>query len=206
MTAALIDVSSRAKILTIGYDSYLERPDSGYDGWKPVSFSCRHSNFEHPDIYRLDRRENIGLRRKLQVGLAFWLSYYEHSLCRWSLRGEGPQCPWDSVHLAGILIWTGKPSGIGARTYADRTNDARNFLEQYTDWCNGSCYWFSLDGADGKLLDCCGGFIGTDQLAEAINEALEEGDSVRIEGEAADLAKYLPLKAVIVDASKRRPS
>ena len=206
MTSACIDVHTHAKILTIGYDSDVERPDSGYDGWRPVSFSCRHSNFEHPDRYRLQRRENIGLRRKLQVGLAFWLSYYEHSLCKWSLRGEGPQCPWDSVTMAGILIWTGKPAGIGAKTYADRATDARHFLEQYTDWCNGNCYWFSLDDTDGKLLDCCGGFIGTDQLAEAINDVLKDSDRVIVEGEAAYLAKYLSLKAMIVDACTRRPS
>jgi hypothetical protein len=186
------------KTLTIEYDADVERPDSIYDGWKPISFGRRHINFEHPDRYRLNQPENIGLRRKLDVGLAFWLSYYEHGLCRWSLRGEGPQCRWDSVDIAGLLIWTGKPSDMGAKTYEDRARDARHFLEEYTDWCNGNCYWFSLED-DQKLLDSCGGFIGMEQLTEAINEALEARDQVIVKGPAADLAPYLRLKAMIVE-------
>jgi hypothetical protein len=185
------------KTLTIGYDCDVERPDSTYDGWKPVSFGRRHNNYEHPDNYRLNKRENMGLRRKLQVGLAFWLSYYEHSLCRWSLRGEGPQCRWDSVNMAGLLIWTGMPAAMGAKTYEDRAMDARSFLEEYTEWCNGNCYWFSLEAAEWPL-DSCGGFIGTDQLTETINEILEASDEVMVKGEAAWLAPYLELKATIV--------
>ncbi|HTU23410.1 MAG TPA: hypothetical protein VMG10_35570 [Gemmataceae bacterium] len=190
------------KTLTIGYDHDLERPDSGYDGWKPISFNRRHSNFEHPDRYRLNEPENIGLRRRLAVGLAFWLSYYEHGLCRWSLRGEGPQCRWDSVDIAGLLLWTGKPAALGAKSHENRAQDARHFLEEYTDWCNGNCYWFSLED-DHKLLDACGGVIGAEQLSEAINEALEETDPVMVQGEAADLAPYLHLKATIVQKGTR---
>ena len=188
----------RTKTLTIGYDRDTELPDSTYEGWKPISFGHRHINFEHPDHYCLNKPENIGLHRKLEVGLAFWLSYYEHGLCRWSLRGEGPKCRWDSEDVAGLLIWTGKPSDMGAKTYEVRTRDARNFLEEYTDWCNGNCYWFSLED-DQNLGDSCGGFIGTEQLTEAINEALEDRDQVMVKGEAADLAPYLHLKATIVE-------
>jgi hypothetical protein len=194
----LMTLSARApKTLTIGYDADAERPESGYDGWKPISFGRRHTNFEHPDAYRLDKRENAGLRRKLDVGLAFWLSYYEHGLCRWSLRGEGPQCPWDAVNMAGILIWSGKPSDIGAKSYAERAQDARLFLEEYTDWCNGECYWFRLE-EDGAPLDSCGGFIGTGQLGEAINEALTREDQVIVTGEASAIAPYLRLTAAII--------
>lgn len=186
------------KTLTIGYDRDVERPDSMYDGWRLISFCCRHDNFEHPAAYCLNNRENIGLRRKLQVGLAFHLSYFEHGLCKWSLCGEGPQCRWDTVAIAGLLIWIGKPTDIGAKTYKDRAADARNFLEEYTDWCNGNCYWFTLQAA-GQPRHSCGGFIGMDQLTEAINEALEEGDTVIVKGEAADLAPFLDLTATIVE-------
>jgi hypothetical protein len=184
--------------LTLGHDNDVECPGNFGGEWKPVSFCRRHRNFEHPDNYRLDRRENAGLRRKLQVGLAFWLSYYEHGLCRWSLQGEGPRCPWDSVEVAGILIWTGKPSGLGAKTYDARARDARSYLEEYTDWCNGHCYWFSLE-QDSVTLDTCGGFIGTGQLTAAINESLAEEDTVAVQGEAACLAPYLDLKARVVE-------
>jgi hypothetical protein len=184
------------KTLTIGYDRDVDLPDTGYDGWKPTSFCQRHHNFQHPDNFCLRERKNIGLRRKLHVGLAFWLSYYEHGLCKWSLRGEGPQCRWDSVNTAGLLIWTGLPGDMGAKTYQDRATDARNFLDEYTDWCNGNCYWFSLEDA-GQSLDSYGGFIGTAQLAEAINDILDDGEEVIVKGEAGDLALYLNLKASI---------
>jgi hypothetical protein len=190
----------RTKTLTIGYDLDVELPDSMCDGWKPISFCRRHKNFEHPDLYCLNKPENIGLRRKLQVGLTFWLSYYEHNLCKWSLGGEGPQCRWDSVDIAGLLIWTGKPSNMGAKTYEDRASDARNFLEAYTDWCNGQCYWFSLED-DQQLLDSCGGFIGMDQLAEAINDALDDKDQLIAKGEAAELVRYMNLKAKIAEGA-----
>lgn len=186
------------KTVSIGYDRDVERPDSTYDGWKPISFCRRHNNFEHPAHYCLSDPQNIGLRRKLQVGLAFWLSYYEHGLCKWSLPGQGPQCEWDSVDIAGLLIWTGKPIGMGAKTYEGRTTDARNFLEHYTEWCNGNCYWFTLDD-DQQPIDSCGGFIGTELLTEAINHALGDSNEVIVKGEAAYLARYLNLKAAIVE-------
>jgi hypothetical protein len=195
--------SARLLTLTLGHDNDVECPGNFGEEWKPVSFCRRHRNFEHPDNYRLDRRENAWLRRKLQVGLAFWLSYYEHGLCRWSLQGEGPRCPWDSVEVAGILMWTGKPSGLGAKTYEDRGKDARAYLEEFTDWCNGDCYWFSLE-ADGMPPVTCGGLIGTEHLTEAINEALADGDQVSVAGEAAALARCLKLKVAIRDATLHR--
>src|SRR5262245_26265560 len=161
MTPVRTDIGPSPKmprVLTIGHDPDVDRPGSGYDGWKPVSFGRRHTNFEHPVNYDLSRRENFGLRRKLQAGLAFWLSYYEHGLCNWSLRGEGPRCRWDSVDVAGILIWTGKPSDLGAKTCHARAREARHFLGEYTDWCNGHCYWFSVDDGD-ELLHSSGGLV-----------------------------------------------
>src|ERR1019366_2101092 len=78
-------------------DYDVELPESGYDGWKLISFGRKHNNYEDPDKYVMafDRgtREvtpaNIGLKKKLNVGLAFWLSYYEHGQGAWSLIGEG---------------------------------------------------------------------------------------------------------------------
>ena len=102
--------------LEIGYDYDVEVPDSGYDGWKLISFGRKHTNFEHPDNYvkTFDRgtREvtpaNIGIRRKLDVGLAFWLSYYEHGQGAWSLIGEGNRaivksCVLTKSKLSGVL-------------------------------------------------------------------------------------------------------
>ena len=147
--------------LEINHDPHVDVPDSGYDGWRLVSFGRKHNNYEDPAKYvkAFDRRHqevtpaNIGLNRKLNVGLAFWLSYYEHGQGAWSLIGEGTQCPWDTAYLAGILIWTGKPGDIGAKTLEDRAEDARGFLESFNDWANGNCYWFGLTDENGEEIE-----------------------------------------------------
>jgi len=96
--------------ITIYRDSDAECP-SEWESWRLVSFSHRHIGYENPagyckglDAFGCPIPTSIGLARKLETGTAFWLSYYEHGLCRWSLMGEGPQCRWDSTRIAGILL------------------------------------------------------------------------------------------------------
>lgn len=191
----------RNLILTINHDLDTDCPDSGYDGWRLVSFGRKHANHEDPAKYvkSFNQRTSevtpasIGLAKKLNVGLAFWLSYYEHGLGCWSLKGEGPQCPWDTAPLAGILIWTGKPGDIGAKTLDDRAEDARNFLESFNDWANGNCYWIRLSEEDGEEIESIGGLIGDEAVSEVVGEALEAGDNVMVEGGAAFLKEHLQL-------------
>ena len=61
---------SRNLKLVIGRDYDVEQPDSGYDGWRLISFGRKHNNYEAPDKYvrafDQDTREvtaaSIGLR------------------------------------------------------------------------------------------------------------------------------------------------
>ncbi len=192
---------ARNLTLEIGIDHDTDCPDSGYDGWRLVSFGRKHANYEDPGKYvRSFNRStkevtpgNVGLRRKLEVGLAFWLQFHEHSLGRWDLKGEGPQCPWDSVPLAGILVWTGKPSDIGAKTLEGRAEDARGFLEGFNDWANGNCYWFRLSDENGEEIESFGGLIGSEALSEVVGEELKAGDNVKVEGGASCLKSRLTL-------------
>lgn len=189
--------------LEIGHDYDVEQPDSGYDGWRLVSFGRKHANYEAPAKYvkAFDQRTgeitpiNVGLAKMLNVGLTFWLQYYEHSLGRWDLQGEGPQCPWDTAQLAGILIWTGKPGDIGAKTLDDRAEDARNFLEHFNAWANGETFWFRLTNEKGEEIESIGGLIGDEALSEVVGEALEAGDNLMVEGDAAWLKNHLRLPA-----------
>lgn len=134
-------------------EDWAENPAKECDA-RVVSFSRRHTSFDHPDgWYDGDRRPRTmgGYRRQLKAGTAFELSYFEHGNCVWSLRGEGPQCRWDSVGLAGILFL---PDYVkeSHKTYAKREEWARNFLEYYTDWCNGEVY-IMFEEIDGDLDD-----------------------------------------------------
>lgn len=194
--------------LEISHDFDVDEPDSGYDGWRLVSFGRKHSNHADPAKYvkSFNKRTgevtpiNVGLAKKLNVGLAFWLSFYEHGLGCWSLKGEGPQCPWDTSPLAGILTWTGKPGDIGVKTLEGRAEDARNFLESFNDWMNGNCYWFRLTEESGEEIESIGGLIGDEAVSEVIGEELRAGDNVMVEGDAIGLKSLtLPAGVNLVD-------
>lgn len=191
------------KIILLWHDQDAESPTE-YDGaWKLYSFSRRHKAFKHPDHFFEDGALNAELQRKLDSGLAFLLSYYEHGLCVWSLKGTGPQCPWDSVDVAGILVWEHAEDEMGATTVEARTKDAASFLESYTAWCNGQVYGFTIE--DERTLPCghtervdlesCGGYYGNDLkcMAEAIREGLNGDKDYRFEGEAKYLGDSLSL-------------
>jgi hypothetical protein len=147
-------------------------------GWKVHSFNRRHANFMHPDNFEYDNEE---FEAKLKAGLAFPLSYYEHGQCLWSLGGELPamaQCPWDSVGLAGFVVWDEKDDDIGAETVEDRRKYAAAFIARYTEWCNGNVFGYTVEafskchacGKDEELteeeanldLPSCSGYYGSD--------------------------------------------
>lgn len=180
-------------VVNLHYDGCLECP-SEWDGWKLYSFSRRHNSFRDPESFDLGELKdglpvvrNPGLRTKLRVGLAFWLSYYEHGNCVWGLLNQVPSCPWDTVPIAGLLVWESKPEDIGAKSYEDRAKDAADFLKTYTAWSNGECYGYTVEDGEGG----CGGFYGPDlaYMFDAIREDVGDRE-VKFVGEAADLADY----------------
>ena len=90
------------------------------------------------------------------------LSYYEHTLSRWSVAGELPapcRCPWDSVPFAGVWL-PDDQTLASARNYGGWTRRqfmrirARQACEVYTQWCNGDIYGFEI--ARIALCPCCG--------------------------------------------------
>lgn len=163
--------------ITIQHDGDTEDPsNNGDDGrWKIYSFNNRLHNFRDPE--KLLIAEETGdmkadIVAKLESGLAFFLSYYEHGLCMWSLAGTGPQCQWDTVSKAGIAIWEEDSENIGGKTYEERAKDCKVELEEYTDWCNGNCYHYKIT-KNGKELAACGSIIG-DYIVDAIKEELPD--------------------------------
>lgn len=119
-----------------------------WGGWEVHSFGRRHYNFRHPAglITEAGEGATIGIRRKLAVGTAFVLSYFEHGSSHWSLMGEGPQCRFDGVRVAGYLECRTEAVKYLPRGYAAREKVARTFLEAYTAWSNGWVYL--VEGVD----------------------------------------------------------
>lgn len=167
-------------VVQVSHDSCAEDPLE-HDGWAAYSFSTRHSNYRHPD----DFTEDEEFQAKREAGLAFFLSYYEHGLCRWDLAGEGPQCRWDSVSIAGVIVWEQPEENIGAKTYEDRQEDARNAIESFTNWCNGEVYGYEIVNGD---YGCWGFYDLEDMFREIANDTGSR--PVKFIGDAAGLADY----------------
>ncbi|MGE3818896.1 MAG: hypothetical protein AB7I30_05630 [Isosphaeraceae bacterium] len=172
-------------------------PECPHDwtGWRLVSFGRRHPTYADPDRYYagLDARGDpipaqVGLRRRLAVGTAFWLSYYEHGSCRWSLIDEGARCPWDGVRLAGILLWEGPKRDLpGSRL--QRSEYARKFLDAYTAWSNGETFRYLITSETGEVLDASGGHVDPEAMFQEIRRVVH-GLTVAVEGDASWLADY----------------
>ena len=188
--------------LDLRHDSmYDESPCRNDGSWKIYSFSSRHNRAFQLKNSKYDRIEDIlpegkvpiWLRRKLDVGTAFFLDYYEHGEGCWSRSGHGMQCQFDTARCAGIAIWEEDPDNLGAKTKEERAKDLDNGLEEYNDWCNGHTYGYSLSTDDGIIDDSCGGFIGDKYMFEQINELIADrcvNEDVEITGDMKFLATY----------------
>jgi hypothetical protein len=159
--------------LEIWYDHDTDSPNDRGD-WQLHSFNSRHraftdpANFIRPGPLGAIVPVNGGISRKLAVGTAFILSYFEHGDCVWGHHGETPSCQWDTTKVAGILVWEQPAKNLGPKSYVDREEDARYYLEEYTDWANGQCLGYTLTDDRGTVKDSCGGFIGAKWLQETI--------------------------------------
>lgn len=180
-------------------DDYAERPDE-YEPWRFVSFNSRHVNFVHPDDIDSD-------------DVLATLSYYEHGLGRWSLRGEGYRDPYgfDSVDVAGAIVKDDDydKSSSQWRDSLDPSELAeilRGSIDRFTDWWNGEYYVLDVTPLDvlksaacgGALTgegmsDVCGGYIGKSDLESALHEQGVDLDHDEIQWVGADqgLGQYL---------------
>lgn len=182
-------------ILELYNDLDGENPCEPGEAWNVYSFNSRLTSYKHPDHFRTEGGQlRMWLRNKLRVGLAFPLSYYEHGDGMFSLRGEGPQCQFDSVGFAGFLIWEGKPTDMGHRTREERADYARRFLEGYNAWANGHVYGFVLEGEDGTEIHGSGNYTDDKEMFAEISSVLEDGQTVKVKGDAMWLLDYNTLK------------
>jgi hypothetical protein len=142
-----------------------------------VSFSPRHTGYQHPDEFDLvgDKFGDIsslnpGLRRKLETGTAFILSCYQHSGVVWSLKGTGPHCRWDTAPVAGILFIQREPG----KSLEYRQGEAVEFLREYNAWCNGEVFdiqvWNGEDIIDGSIAY---GYVEAQSVVDSFKKNLE---------------------------------
>lgn len=205
-------------------DGDLENP-CDFDGqWTPYSFGRRHSNYHDPEQLglSLERDEATGLpkvepenedlrpkseelKRKLENGLAFFLAYYEHGGSIWSLTSDPRRnrCQFDSVSVAGLLVWENADDDMGAKTVEERAKDAQSFLDTYNAWCNGEGLGYAVekgvkcDHGDVHWEDTesCWGYFSNDvehvfdEIYSALPEDVrEKPDAIQWAGDLAYLA------------------
>ena len=182
------------KIVYLFADDCPECPDEMDCQWKVYSFERHHKHSVDKEKFL---PPTIGLRRKLQVGLAFLLRYSEHGNCTWTTAGDQS----DFSDADGLLLWEHDPKDMGSKSYADREEDADAFLETFTCWCNGEVYGYRVK--EEVTLPCghtevrdvpdagCSGYYGNDieYMASEVASYVQ-GDECRFEGDAAFLADY----------------
>lgn len=173
---------------------------SGDSRERIVSFNKKHLSYADPEEFFDWTPEGmvpkIGLRRQLETGCAVLLDYYEHGNCLWSLAGFGPQCRWDTSRGAGIY-WL--PTDVPKD---QREKYAESAMDEYSDWCNGTCYYYSIEDDAGETIDSCGGFIGSAHFMEEVKDVVEsyledhEVEEIVVEGDSAWLNEHYPLPQV----------
>lgn len=115
--------------------------------------------FEHSDARKalIDRR-------------AFLFEKYEHGLVNYALRGESSRVDrqWDVTPIAGFL-WADDDWGSDVNL----EDAAREFLQSYTDWCNGNVWAIvhqEYDAEQNPVGDdeTCWGYIGDKDAADVM--------------------------------------
>lgn len=131
----------------IDHDSDAENPCTAADGVGMIySASRRHINYKSFD----ELRDMLGADED-----AIALSYYEHGLCKWMVRGgaasrtPGVEFQWDGVEFAGLWVpddsvresYTGQ-DGLSRHDWM--VKQAESACELYTQWANGECYHYTV--------------------------------------------------------------
>lgn len=151
----------------IGYDSCCDFDECAFE---LHSFNRRHKNFLHPDDVSDE------LNEKIQNGRAFYVSYYEHGNCLWFRANSnvpaGVEFQWDGRKIAGIVEY------VDEYEVENMDEAIDSFLKVYTDWANGNCYYCSITDDNGEFIDSCGGFIGSEHLADYLADIIGDKDFV----------------------------
>jgi len=198
-------MSKKIVKIEISHDAFALNPCED-DGWKAYSFNSRHGNFRHPDeFYNVTWDEEyrqwnwtpkIGVRRQLDVGTAFELSYSEHGpgTGKWGIFGRIYLPDFDSCRHAGIMIWQEPVKNLGPKKYEDREKDAESFIKEYTEFCNGSCYCYTVYFEDDEKENSCI-FYGSDDLFPCLKaeypKAFQKNGKIREDIEIEGDSKWI---------------
>lgn len=130
--------------ITVNHDPDTDNPCTDGDGrWQIYTTNSKEFlKLLDPDTdseYALFNAETL---TKLKTGLAFVLSYSEHGRqCQWDLKNTD----FNPNEVDAIAVWEETEENLGPITYLHRQIDCRQQVQEYTQWCNGDCYWFKIE-------------------------------------------------------------
>lgn len=186
----------RRLLVSIDYDSsgVAESPIDEHSGFRLYQFNQKFVNYCSRGDLPFEDEELAELFAKNR---AFWLDYFEHGSCVWSLHGSRPTDRWDTSPCAGLLVledpesWTSEPARL--------LDCVRGLLTSYTEWCNGEVYSIDITDEFGNDVDSTFGLIGDDSVKGALTDLLRPDDDVMLlksdTYDASHLVEELPCPA-----------
>lgn len=106
---------------------------------------------------------------------------YEHGAVLYRASYSNPfNCPWDSG-LSGLIYMTKKQirKEYSCKIVTKRVREKvikrlKSEVDVYSDWANGSVYYYRITDKDGDEVDSCYGFIGDPEYALSEGVSLAE--------------------------------
>ena len=148
------------------------------------SFSRRHGNFL--DLHTADIEEAYEeLNQRFGPEGEGWirLGYFEHGNCKWFPIDNGippgteHDFRWDGCSFAGVWeadknVQDNLGNLQGKERYELLLKYCASVCEEYTNWCNGWVYGYSLTFPQTGATDSCGGFSGYDWEKNGLLESV----------------------------------
>jgi hypothetical protein len=101
------------------------------------------------------------------------LYIYDHSGI--TMNTTGFSCQWDSGQVGWTYATHSEIEKEYGRLDLERAeNLLKGEVEIYDQYLTGDIYYFTLEDADGNIVDSCGGFYGLDYIVEEISSYINE--------------------------------
>jgi len=183
----------------VGKLEYDEDCESPYDSDNAVKIVLLHRRYNNPSPEVGSTPDEVAewVKENSRDWFVTNLFMYEHSGVALRAGERNPfSCPWDSGQVGIVAIekaiWG---RGKGERN-AKRLEWCKNVAETYGMWMNGECYGYVIEDEDGRTLESCFGYVGTE---DCISELKSSGEHY-VKARAEEIAEEEANERALADA------
>lgn len=162
--------------------------------------------------YSLTEAEEVRIKKWVEKNIVMFPVYaYIHSGI--ALKMSGFSCPWDSGQ-SGVVYATKQrirdEYSIKRITKKIRDKVRSCFeaeIQVFSDYLNGSVYYYSIEDENGENVDSCGGYFGFDWGENGLLEGAQNAIDYHIHNKSKEHCEYV--KAMIrnhVPLHRRKPA